>query len=464
MTRRWKIGVGGALLTLTLVIAIAVGFGRPMLEIATGYKAKMLCSEVFVAGRAPADVVAELESQDLTALRFISASIDHRTRTATVRAPLGIMTREARFRDSGGCLLAFDRQPPPAAADQPRNEPAPSATDLASSQGTEMKTRLTAVLDDAFSETDRTRPRQTRAIVLMSNGQIVAERYATGFTAATPMLGWSMAKSVVNALAGILVGHGRLALDAPVRVPLWSAPDDPRNRITLDHLLRMSSGLRFDEEMTKPVTDILTALFRIPDMAAFAADKPLEAAPGTRWQYSSGTSLILSGVIRSVLGDVEYRTFPRAALFDPIGMSSAVLETDATGTFAASSFMYATAGDWARLGQLYLQDGVWNGSRILPEGWVTYSRTPAPAHPTGAYGAHFWLQIPEEYGASHAPLPNDAFHAAGHEGQFVTIIPSRQVVIVRLGKTRYGGVWDQSAFVSNVLRALAPVAGSPGSR
>jgi CubicO group peptidase (beta-lactamase class C family) len=452
MTRRWKIGVGGALLTLTLVIALAVGFGRPMLEIGTAYKAKMLCSEVFVAGRAPADVVAELESQDLTALRFLSASIDRRTRTATVRAPLGIMTREARFGDSGGCVLAFDRQPP--ADDQPRNEPAPSTIDLASSPGSEMKSRLTAVLDDAFSESDPTRPRQTRAIVVLSNGQIVAERYAPGFTAATPMLGWSMAKSVVNALAGVLVGQGRLAIDAPVRVPIWNAPDDPRRRITLDHLLRMSSGLRFDEEMTTTVADIMTALFRVPDMAAFAADMPLVASPGTRWQYSSGTTLIISGVLRQILGDVEYRAFPRRALFDPIGMSSAVLETDAAGTFAASSFLYATPRDWARFGQLYLQDGVWNGTRLLPAGWVTYTRTPAPADPSRAYGAHFWLRIPDEYAASHAALPSDAFHAAGHEGQFVTIIPSRQVVIVRLGKTRYEDAWDQTAFVQRVLNAL----------
>ena len=219
----------------------------------------------------------------------------------------------------------------------------------------------------------------------------------------------------------------------------------------------MSSGLRFDEKMSTPVTDVTTALFLVPDMAAFAADKPLEAAPGTRWQYSSGTTLILSGVLRHAASPSTCRTFPRAALFDPIGMSSAVLEEDATGNFVGSSFLYATARDWARFGQLYVQDGVWKGTRILPEGWVAYSRTPAPADATRAYGAHFWLQIPDEYGTSQTALPGDAFHAAGHEGQFVTIIPSRQVVIVRLGKTRHERVWDQTAFVSNVLRTLDPL-------
>ncbi len=456
MTRRWKTRIGVALAIVTLLVVMSAWWiGRPILAMLTAYEAKMLCSEVFVAGRAPEHVLAELASQDLSVLRFLSARVDRASRTATVRAPLGVMRREARFRDSGGCALTFEHHSS-LTGERPREQPQ-NARGLESPMNGEATTRLAAVLDDAFSETDPTHPRQTRAVVVLSNGQIVAERYAAGFTADTPMLGWSMTKGVLNALAGILVREGKLTLDAPLPVPRWSAPDDPRHRITLDHLLRMSSGLRFDEKMSTPVTDVTTALFLVPDMAAFAADKPLDAAPGTRWQYSSGTTLILSGVMRHVLGDVAYRAFPRAALFDPIGMSSAVLEEDASGNFVGSSFLYATARDWARFGQLYVQGGVWNGTRILPEGWVAYSRTPAPADATRAYGAHFWLQIPEEYGTSRTALPGDTFHAAGHEGQFVTIIPSRQVVIVRLGKTRHERVWDQTAFVSNVLRTLDPL-------
>lgn len=454
MTRRWTTRIGVALAIVTvLVVMSAWWIGRPILAMLTAYEAKMLCSEVFVAGRAPEHVLAELASQDLSVLRFLSARVDRASRTATVRAPLGVMRREARFRDSGGCALTFE-QHSSLTGERPRDEPQKSAPDPESPLNGEATTRLAAVLDAAFSEPGPERLRRTRAVVILSNGRIVAERYAAGFTADTPMLGWSMTKGVLNALAGILVREGKLALDAPIPVPRWSAPDDPRNRITLDHLLHMSSGLRFDEEMSTPVTDVTTALFLVPDMAAFAADKPLDAAPGTRWQYSSGTTLILSGVLRHVLGDAAYRAFPRAALFHPIGMSSAVLEEDAAGNFVGSSFLYATARDWARFGQLYVQDGVWKGTRILPEGWVAYSRTPAPADATRAYGAHFWLQIPEEYGTSRTALPGDTFHAAGHEGQFVTIIPSLQVVVVRLGKTRYAGTWDQSAFVQQVLRAL----------
>ena len=456
MTRLWKTRIGVALAIVTLLAVMSAWWiGRPILAMLTAYEAKMLCSEVFVAGRAPEHVLAELASQDLSVLRFLSARVDRTSRTATVRAPLGVMRREARFRDSGGCALTFE-QHSSETSERPRGQPQ-NAPDLESPLNGEATGRLAAVLDAAFSEPSPERLRRTRAVVVLSNGRLVAERYAAGFTADTPMLGWSMTKGVLNALAGILVREGKLTLDAPLPVPRWSAPDDPRHRITLDHLLRMSSGLRFDEKMSTPVTDVTTALFLVPDMATFAADKPLDAAPGTRWQDLSGTTLILSGVMRHVLGDAAYRAFPRAALFDPIGMSSAVLEEDATGNFVGSSFLYATARDWARFGQLYVQDGVWKGTRILPEGWVAYSRTPAPADATRAYGAHFWLQIPEEYGTSRTALPGDTFHAAGHEGQFVTIIPSLQVVVVRLGKTRHERVWDQTAFVSNVLRTLDPL-------
>jgi CubicO group peptidase (beta-lactamase class C family) len=178
-------------------------------------------------------------------------------------------------------------------------------------------------------------------------------------------------------------------------------------------------------------------------------------APGTIWQYSSGTSNIVARVIRESFGnDAEYLAFPRRALFDPLGMDGALIETDAAGTFVGSSHMYATARDWARLGMLYLQDGVWRGERILPEGWVAYSRSPAPADPVKRYGAHFWLRVPIEYCASGTALPPDLFHAAGHEAQFVTVVPSRDAVIVRLGRTRYPDAWNHCVFVRDVLAAL----------
>jgi CubicO group peptidase (beta-lactamase class C family) len=310
------------------------------------------------------------------------------------------------------------------------------------------------VLDEAFSEPDAAHPRRTRAVVVVQNGRLVAERYADGIGPGTRLLGWSMTKSIMNALVGILVGDGRLSVHAPAPVEAWRNPGDPRQQITLDHLMRMSSGLQSSDDGMVPFNDVTQMLFQTPDMAAFASAKDLDAAPGVEWRYSSGSSLIVSSILRRVLGDEAYHRFPYSALFGPLGMTSAVLETDASGTFVGSSLMYASARDWARFGLLYAQDGIWNGHRILPTGWVDYTRTPSPADPRHIYGAHFWLRVPPDYTRRHALVPDDAFHAVGHEAQFVSVVPSRNAVIVRLGKTRYPDAWDHSVFLSAVLAAL----------
>ena len=194
------------------------------------------------------------------------------------------------------------------------------------------------------------------------------------------MLGWSMTKSVTNALIGILVKQGKLSLDQLAPVPEWSDPADPRHAITLDQLMRMSSGLEFSEDYADLTTGVTQMLYNTDDMGAYAAAAPLEAEPDGVWNYSSGTANIVSRIVRDTVGgsDEEYLTFPRRALFDPIGMTSAVMEPDASDTFVGSSYMYATARDWARFGLLFLQDGMWEGERILPEGWVDYSITPTP--------------------------------------------------------------------------------------
>lgn len=244
------------------------------------------------------------------------------------------------------------------------------------------KVKLAEAMDKAFSEPDPKKPRRTRAVVVVYDGRIIAERYAPGFSQSTPLLGWSMTKSVTNALIGILVGQGRLLIQEPAPVPEWSGADDPRGAITLDQLLRMSSGLKFIEEYTKN-SDATCMLFGTHDTAAYAASQPLETEPDSKWSYSSGTANILSRLVRHTIGgtSADYFAFPRRALFNRIGMRSAIMEPDASGTFVGSSFMYATVRDWARFGLLYLQDGVWEGTQILPEGWVDYSRRPTPKAP-----------------------------------------------------------------------------------
>ena len=318
------------------------------------------------------------------------------------------------------------------------------------------KNRLEDALSWAFSEPHPSYLRRTRAVVVMYKGQIIAERYAPGITKHTSLLGWSMTKSVMNALVGILIKEGRLALDDPVPVDEWQNPGDPREEITLRHLLHMTSGLEFNEEPTNILNDVNVMLLGTPNMSAFAAKKNLAIPVGSAWRYSSGTTNILAGILRKIVGETEYVHFPSRHLFEPLGMNSAVMEIDASGTWVGATFMYASARDWGKLGQLFLQDGVWNGHRILSEGWVEFSTTPVPQSPHGQFGAHLWLQIPKEFqgGKFSATLPPDTFHAVGHEGQFISIIPSRELVVVRLGLTRYAETWNQVEFLKMVLNAF----------
>jgi CubicO group peptidase (beta-lactamase class C family) len=452
--RRALLGIGAA---LAVVLVVGGRVAVQAIEIGVAHKAKALCSSVFVSGRDPAAVLAELHSDDLAILQYIDASIDSARHSVTAGV-LGVVARRAVYREGLGCTLVIDGLTPPTLPNPSETIAAPAGS-VQSDSAIFIEGAKAGDLQDAvaraFPEPDSERRRRTLAVVVMHRGRIVAERYATGIGPDTPLAGWSMTKSVMNALAGILVKHGRLALDEPVPVPEWQQSGDARGSITLDHLLRMSSGLHFDDKMASLRSDVLRMLFLTGDAAAFAAKMNLRFVPGTRWQYSNGTTNILARVMRNVLNDeTEYLTFPRRALFDRLRMSSAIMETDAAGTFVASSYMYATARDWARFGTLYLQDGVWNGERVLPEGWVTYTTSPAPADNTRRYGAHFWLQVPDEYGGADGRLPVPAFHAVGHEGQFVTIVPSREVVIVRLGRTRYPGAWDHPAFVRDVLAGL----------
>jgi CubicO group peptidase (beta-lactamase class C family) len=447
-TRR-TIRVAGAI----LVVGLAAGAWRAVQILAIGiaYKAKILCSGVFVSGRSPDAVLAELETDDLALLRHLRATVDITAGSVTASA-LGLVRRTAVYREGLGCALALDGLSPP-------RMPAPGLAQFPTAsepmQRGPATRELDAVVARAFAEPDSRRPRRTLAVVVVQDGRVVSERYAPGISAGTALAGWSMTKSVMNALIGILVGRGLLTLDGPVPIPEWSSPGDPRAGITLDSLLRMSSGLEFDEDLSSPRSDVMRMMLDAGDTAKLAIDKDLVAPPGASWQYSSGTSGILARVIRNVVhDDARYLDYPRRALFDRVGMSSAVIETDASGTFVGSSYMYATARDWARFGTLYLQNGVWNGERVLPEGWVGYSTTPAPADSGERYGAHFWLRIPEEYRGSNQQLPSGTYHAVGHEAQFVTIVPSRDVVIVRLGHTRYPEAWDHAAFVADVIDAL----------
>ena len=316
---------------------------------------------------------------------------------------------------------------------------------------------LEAVLDKWFQDPDPGNPRRTRAILVVKDGQIIAERYGKGFDKDTRFQGWSMTKSVTEALLGILVKQGKLDIHVPTPVPEWQGADDPRKAITIDQLIHMSSGLEFNEDYGNLAYGVTQMLYNQSDMAFYAASKPLYAPPDTVWYYSSGTANILSRIIRDTFsGDITaYWAFPQEALFHRINVNSAILEPDASGTFVGSSYMYTTARDWARFGMLYLQDGIWNGARILPEGWVDYTRTPTPLS-SGEYGGMWWLNVgePGKPETKDWPdLPDDIYYAEGHDGQDVGIFPSQNMIVVRLSVSRNGS-WDMAEFLADVMAAV----------
>ena len=454
-----------------LVAALAAA-GWPLAKaapIGTGFAAKTICSYVFISGRDAADVFREDVAPVIFLATSVSYRVDHQAKAVTADI-FGFAEARAVFREGCGCTLVkgvpeaeLNTQPiaagairesaiddlPGLAAGREIGESLPPGVDAG---------RLKQALDAAFTEDSPELPKRTRAVLVVYDGRLIAERYAPGFAPGMPLLGWSMSKSVTNALVGILVQKGRLKLDQPAPVREWQAEGDPRRAITLDQLMRMSSGLEFDEVYT-PFGDTAAMLCESGDFAAYAAAKPLAAAPGSRWSYSSGTANIISRIVRQAAETETPNSyhFLRRELFDAIGMTSAVMEADPSGTFVGSSYTFATPRDWARFGLLFLQDGVWNGKRILPEGWVTYTTTPAAKAPKGEYGALFWLNA----GATSDPanrrwpsVPADAYSAEGFQKQQVIIIPSRKLVLVRFGATPTPQAWNTEAFIADVLAAL----------
>lgn len=323
---------------------------------------------------------------------------------------------------------------------------------------------LDPLLDEVFD--DGGLLARSFAVLVVHGGRLVAERYQgalehfdrppTPVTAETTLLSWSMAKSMLHAVVGMLVADGQLALDAPAAVPEWADPGDPRHAITLRQLLAMRDGLDFAEDYVDgELSDTIEMLFGAgqADMAHFAADRPLVAPPGTRFNYSSGTSNIISGIVARAVGPGEsYARFLHGRLFGPLGMTSADPEFDEAGTWVASSSMYATARDYARFGLLYLRDGVWDGVRLLPAGWVDYGRTWVSEDPDDAspYGAHWWGVAGDTLGT---------FRASGYEGQSITLCPALDLMVVRLGKTPHEREPNLIPWRAAMVRAFADAAG-----
>lgn len=318
---------------------------------------------------------------------------------------------------------------------QPEGVPWPTS---AWPTGGDLPTAATALIDEMFD--DKGRFEETFAVLVVAGGELAYERYAgelehwdalsERIDHDTPLLSWSMAKSVLHAAVGIAVGEGLLALDGPAPVPEWASADDRRREITLEHLLAMRDGLDFNEDYVDGQTShVIEMLFGSGegDIAGFAASRPLQAEPGTRFNYSSGTSNIVARLLGDALGgERATRTFLQERLFSPIGMPHADPRFDEAGTFVGSSYLYAPAREFAKFGLLYLRDGVWDGTRILPEGWVDHARRQRSWDPVdGGYGAHWWTT-----GDDHG-----TFRASGYHGQAIVICPALDVLVLRFGRT-----------------------------
>jgi CubicO group peptidase (beta-lactamase class C family) len=455
-----KIIVRSLLILLIAATSCLIYYCWVSFPILTGYGSKVMCSAVFVAGRNEKQV----RDQDLSGymMKLADFKVNY-TDSSVSGSILGFAKRKAIYRNGLGATLVseIDEQNIRLQHVNLATKPAVNTDTITwplGDKGSESfppaidSAKLQSAIQNIFLEEDTIWPIRTRAVIILYNGQLVAERYADGFTAKTKLSGWSMTKTVTGALIGILVRQGKLSIDAPAPVPEWRTANDPRHSITVTNLLQQRSGLDFEENYSKS-SDATRMLFQEADMGGFTASRPLKSQPGSVFYYSSGNSNILSRIIRQTLGDSLYYGFPYQQLFYKLGMYSAVIEPDPSGTFVGSSYMYATARDWARFGLLYLNDGVINKERILPEGWVAQSTRPATADRRG-YGYQIWLNRASDTLIKRYPAaPADMFYADGFESQLIFVIPSKNLVVVRLGLTQHNN-FNGNKFLHDVLASI----------
>ncbi len=420
----------------------------------TGYAAKNVASGVFVAGRTQESI--ESEEINFFPVKYSKNIVDHDNMIVTSKL-LGIWKARAVFNDGLGCTLVrdfsleevsdLDYPDVPAATGDPDTIPWPAGDLLGDTvpAGINMDV-LNAMLDNVFEDT--VAYKGTFAVTVVYKDQIVAERFRNDLGPANRFLSWSMAKSFTNAMVGAMVKEGLIDITQPVTIDEWAK--DERKNITLDNLMKMTSGLEFSEAYYKMrLTNTTTMLLKNGDMGDYAASKKLLFRPDSVWSYSSGSSNIIQDYLRTAFSSHdEYLAFPRRAIFNKAGMRSVVWEVDASGTFVGSSYLYATMRDYARFGLLYLHNGNWLGEQIFPEDWVAYTTTPAPGS-GGEYGALLWLNRNGEFPG----LPDDLYYCDGYEGQRIFILPSQDMVIVRTGCSPRGTI-DWQKFLAGILEAV----------
>jgi CubicO group peptidase (beta-lactamase class C family) len=441
----------GSLLTLVVVIVLVLWLKPPaLLRIGSNYTAKIVCSNVFLAERDPAEILRhDVQAPGISILRYMKVSVDREAQVVRAGFFGFIGDGVAVARSGVGCTVVPDGNLNFAKAIAPA-----SSASTPKAAGPSQAARPAQAWPEGEAAADNSQIEKTladdklvgpgmRAVVVIDHGHLVAERYGAGFSAKTPLLGWSMSKTVMAGAIGMLVKDGKLTLD---QAGFWPA-GDARANIRVADLLAMSSGLHFNESYGA-VSDVTSMLYLQSDMAAFVHDQPLDHPVGEAWSYSSGTAVLLSRIMQDAAGP-DSADFISRRLFQPLGMNSATMEADEHGTLVGSSYMYANAHDWARYGQFLAQDGVWKDQHLLPEGYVAMMATPVKAS-GGEYGmGQTWLFTADDA----LGIPPDTFYLSGHDGQTVAVIRSRQLVIVRLGLTPNTAGYSPQPLIKAILAA-----------
>jgi CubicO group peptidase (beta-lactamase class C family) len=423
----------------------------PQLDLISGFSAKSVASGHFIDGRSLETI--QQGDNDIDKIDWATNKIEGKQRFVT-SSVYGLKTRKAIYREGLGATLInddFDVSKPyevPFRAWKNQlinNKPFPygqnnhkdtifSNIDYA---------KLNAAVANAFDKKGE-KNKRTRSVIVIYKDKIIAEKYADGFNKNSKILGWSMTKSITGTLFGVLQKQGKIDIMKPAPIDEWK--NDERAIITINDLLHMNSGLEWEEDYGK-ISDATKMLFQADDMTKSQIDKPLVGKPNNTWNYSSGTTNLLSGILRKQFKThQEYLDFWYSALIDKIGMNSMVVETDMAGNFVGSSYSWATTRDWAKFGLLYLHKGNWNGEQIFDESWAKYVAKPTNGS-NGKYGAHFWLNANGDF----PDVPRDFYRCSGYQGQMVAIFPSQDLVIVRMGLSEE---FDFNGFLSEVVKSL----------
>ncbi|MBE7696472.1 serine hydrolase domain-containing protein [Tenacibaculum finnmarkense] len=427
-----------------LTLSILVYLNYPKLNILAGYSAKNTASSIFLAGRSLE--FTDKNDNNFTPINLTSDEINIQEKSAT-GSVFGLLTRKAVYREGLGAVLInndydITKKTPIPKRSKPDNT-APFPYGNANQKDSIFKNinykKLNNVIDTLFDAKNK-----TRSILVIYKDQIIAEKYADGFNKNSKQLGWSMTKSIVSTIVGIMQCEGKININAANLFEEWK--NDKRKNITLHNLLQMNSGLAWKEDYNS-ICDATKMLFLENDMTKTPLKKPLTSKPNENWNYSSGTTNLISGLIRSKFSTHQaYLDYWYSALIDKIGMNSMLIETDMSGNFVGSSYGWATTRDWAKLGLLYLHNGQWNGKHLFDKDWVEYATTPTPTSDK-QYGAQIWLNAGEKY----ADVPKNMYSFNGYKGQNVFILPTENLVIVRTGLTKNA---DMNLFLKEIIASI----------